>query len=175
MDMLTTHLIAFVAGLIIGAGLLYFFLPARRQSSEIIRERDQARDALNQYRSQVDHHFLETAELVNDMTQAYRAVHQRLSEGARELCSEAGRKRAVAKNLDTAGDKELPLSPPLDYAPSAKGTLSEDFGLRKKAEGPFSPLDVDEQREEEGNIEPPRDYAAIDDDGEAKADNKKKA
>lgn len=162
MDMLTTHLLAFVAGLIVGAGLLYWFLPARRQSSELIRERDNARKALDHYRDQVDHHFLETAELVNDMTQAYRAVHQQLSEGARALCSETGRKRAAAKSLDAVGDKET-FSQPLDYAPKAQGTLSEDFGLRHKADGPFSPLDVDQPGPAHGVVEPPRDYADIDD------------
>lgn len=163
MDMLTTNLICFLAGLVAGACLLYWFLPARRQASALIRERDDARKALNHYRDQVDHHFLHTAELVNDMTHAYRAVHQQLSQGAQALCSEAGRKRAAAKSLDGAAEPEMPLSQPLDYAPKAQGTLSEDFGLREKADGPFSPLEVDEESPE-SVVEPPRDYADVSDD-----------
>ena len=92
MDMLTTHLLSFLAGLVAGAGVLYWLLPARRQGSQLIRERDEARNALNHYRDQVDRHFLETADLVNDLTQSYRAVHQHLSQGAHGLCSEAGRR-----------------------------------------------------------------------------------
>ncbi|WP_101674554.1 YhcB family protein [Alloalcanivorax mobilis] len=173
MDMLTTNVICFLAGLVVGAGLLYWFLPARRQSSAVMRERDDARNALNHYRDQVDHHFLHTAELVNDMTQAYRAVHQHLSQGAQALCSEGGRKRAAAKSLDSAYDEpEAPLSQPLDYAPKAQGTLSEDFGLRQKADGPFSPLEVDEEGPEIV-IEPPRDYADAGD--EENTDSKRRA
>ena len=59
MDMLTTHLLSFLAGLVAGAGVLYWLLPARRQGSQLIRERDEARNALNHYRDQVDRHFLE--------------------------------------------------------------------------------------------------------------------
>ncbi|HCE41483.1 MAG TPA: DUF1043 domain-containing protein, partial [Alcanivorax sp.] len=53
MDTLTTHLLTFLAGLILGAGLLYWLMPARRQGSRLIRERDEARNALNQYRDRV--------------------------------------------------------------------------------------------------------------------------
>ncbi|MCH2557306.1 MAG: YhcB family protein [Alcanivorax sp.] len=164
MDTLTTHLLTFLAGLIAGAGLLYWLMPARRQASQVIRERDDARNALNHYRDQVDHHFLETADLVNELTQSYRAVHQHLSRGAHDLCSETGRKKAAAKSLDAAYEPEAPLSQPLDYAPKAQGTLSEDFGLQKKADGPFSPVNVDEDSSPSTVMEPPRDYADVRDD-----------
>ncbi|MEE3322175.1 MAG: YhcB family protein [Pseudomonadota bacterium] len=163
MDMLTTGVLSFAAGVIVGAGLLFWLLPARRQAGQLIRDRDEARQALNHYREQVDDHFLHTAELVNDMTQAYRTVHEHLSRGAQALCSEGGRKRAVAKSLDSASNRENsnPVSPPLDYAPSAKGgTLAEDFGLRNnKAEGPFEPVDVAPAAVPDAIVEPPRDYA----------------
>ena len=163
MDTLTTHLLTFFAGLILGAGLLYWLMPARRQGSRLIRERDEARNALNQYRNQVDHHFLETADLVNELTQTYRSVHQHLSRGAQTLCSEPGRKKAAAKSLDAAFEPEAPLSQPLDYAPKAQGTLSEDFGLQKKADGPFSPVEMGVDTAA-AVVEPPRDYADVTDD-----------
>jgi len=158
MDMLTTHLLSFLAGLVAGAGLLYWLMPARRQASHLIRERDEARNGLNHYRDRVDRHFLETADLINDLTHSYRAVHQHLSQGAHGLCSEAGRRKAAAKSLDAAFEPELSASQPLDYAPKAQGTLSEDFGLGKKADGPFSPVGEDEQ-EPAVVVAPPRDYA----------------
>ncbi len=79
---------------------------------------------------------------------------------------EVGRKRAVAKSLDSAPDKEKnePMAPPLDYAPSAKGTLSEDFGLQQKPTGPFAPVDVADNPIPDTVVEPPRDYASEDDD-----------
>ncbi|MEQ3722536.1 YhcB family protein [Alcanivorax sp.] len=166
MDMLTTGVLCFAAGVVVGAGLLFWLLPARRQAGQLIRDRDEARQALNHYRDKVDDHFLQTADLVNDMTQAYRSVHEHLSKGAQVLCSEVGRKRAVAKSLDSAPDKEKnePMAPPLDYAPSAKGTLSEDFGLQQKPTGPFAPVDVADNPIPDTVVEPPRDYASEDDD-----------
>ena len=172
MDMLTTGVLCFAAGVVVGAGLLFWLLPARRQAGQLIRDRDEARQALNHYRDKVDDHFLQPADLVNDMTQAYRSVHEHLSKGAQVLCSEVGRKRAVAKSLDSAPDKENsePMAPPLDYAPSAKGTLSEDFGLQQKPTGPFAPVDVADNPIPDTVVEPPRDYAEGDDDA---ADDKK--
>ena len=172
MDMLTTGVLCFAAGVVVGAGLLFWLLPARRQAGQLIRDRDEARQALNHYRDKVDDHFLQTADLVNDMTQAYRSVHEHLSKGAQVLCSEVGRTRAVAKSLDSAPDKESsePMAPPLDYAPSAKGTLSEDFGLQQKPTGPFAPVDVADNPIPDPVVEPPRDYAEGNDDT---ADDKK--
>lgn len=163
MEMLTTGVLCFAAGVVAGAGLLFWLLPARRQAGQLIRDRDEARQALDQYRDKVDDHFLHTAELVNDLTQSYRAVHEHLSTGALELCSEIGHKRAAAKSLDfTPGPgKDAPVAPPLDYAPSATGgTLSEDFGLRqhKQEDGEATPDTM---------VEPPRDYAEGCDEEEA--------
>ena len=132
MDMLTTHLLSFLVGLVAGAGVLYWLLPARRQGSQLIRERDEARNALNHYRDQVDRHFLETADLVNDLTQSYRAVHQH---------SVPGRPRSVQRGGPPQGGGEEPgRGVRAGYAglataglcPKAQGTLSEDFGLGKK-------------------------------------------
>ncbi len=161
MDMLTTGVLCFAAGVVTGAGLLFWLLPARRQAGQLIRDRDEARQALNHYRDKVDDHFLQAADLVNDMTQAYRSVHEHLSKGVQVLCSEVGRKRAVAKSLDSApgNDNSEPMTPPLDYAPSAKGTLSEDFGLQQKPTGPFAPVDVADNPLPDIVVQPPRDYA----------------
>lgn len=130
MDMLTTGVLSFAAGVIVGAGLLFWLLPARRQAGQLIRDRDEARQALEHYRSQVDDHFLHTAELVNDMTQAYRTVHEHLSKGAQALCSEGGRKRAAAKSLDSAPNRDNsdPINPPTGLRPQRPGNAGR--GLR---------------------------------------------
>ncbi|MEP4372429.1 MAG: DUF1043 domain-containing protein, partial [Alloalcanivorax venustensis] len=66
-----------------------------------------------------------------------------------------------AKNLDAAFEPDTPASQPLDYAPKAQGTLSEDFGLgKKKADGPYSPVGRDED-EPAAVVAPPRDYADV--------------
>lgn len=175
MDMLTIGVLCFAAGVVAGAGVLFWLLPARRQAGQLIRDRDEARQALNHYRDQVDDHFLHTAELVNDLTQAYQSVHEHLSLGARELCSQVGHKRAAAKSLDaqpSQPDNEEGVTPPLDYAPKAKGTLSEDFGLR--ADDSQAQSDTAAQSESDVMVAPPRDYAeGCEDQGCPPGDEKK--
>lgn len=169
MENLSAVLLTFAAGLLVGAAGAFLLLPARRQRKQLEQERDQALATLARHREEVDSHFLRTADLVNQLTGAYRSVHEHLSEGARTLCSEQGRRLAMAKSLDSLpgypgeqGTDKVPLAQPLDYAPAAQGTLAEDFGLRIKAEGPFSPLD-DFARPRESELDdvvaPPRDYA----------------
>lgn len=175
-------LMTFGAGLASGGLLLYFLLPARRQYGKLIRERDEARKALLDYRQQVDHHFLRTAELVNNMTESYRKVHEHLSEGAQDLCSESGRRLAAQASLDALPGKrdagtETPedLEPPLDYAPSAKGTLSEDYGLKHGRETPFEPVGDLDKDKDAGAVEPPRDYAAARNEGDDEEETGKPA
>ncbi|PKM21641.1 MAG: DUF1043 domain-containing protein [Gammaproteobacteria bacterium HGW-Gammaproteobacteria-14] len=158
MGSFTATLIVLTAGLIAGAGLAWLFLPYRRNWARLEKERDDARLALARYREEVDSHFLRTADLVNQMNHAYRAVHEQLAEGARQLCSEQGRRLAMAKTFDLLGDNDEQIgeevSPPLDYAPSHKGTLSENYGFRRDEES-----DVHETTVADDLLNPPRDYA----------------
>lgn len=160
MEQFTGTLLVFLAGLLVGAVCAWLLLPARRQQQHIKRERDDALEALKRYRDDVDHHFLRTAELVNTLNDAYLDVHQQLAVGARTLCSEQGRRLAAAQNKDMLRDDSdtgRAVHAPLDYAPSQKGTLAEDFGLRKTetpADAGASQADADS-----AELEPPRDYA----------------
>jgi len=163
MDMLLSTLLTFAVGALIGAALTWMLSPARRQHSVISKERDEARQALSRYREEVDEHFLRTADSVNQLTSAYRSVHEQLSEGARKLCSEQGRRLALSRSLDLVGgsdDKVDPsFSPPLDYAPSHKGTLAEDYGhAGKEKDEALTAYDNWEQEGQDGS-QPPRDYA----------------
>ena len=159
-------IITFASGGLVGALCAWLLLPARRQHNKLRAELDQAKAALEHHRQEVDQHFLRTAELVNVMTQSYRQVHEHLADGARKLCTEEGRRLARAKSMEplpgVAGRDGAPLQPPLDYAPSHKGTLSEDFGLAKnRGAAPFSPVDTgaDQSGDSDEAVAPPRDYA----------------
>jgi uncharacterized protein len=158
MGSLSTTLLILLAGLIAGAGLAWLFLPYRRNWAALEKERDDARAALTRYREEVDNHFLRTADLVNNLNHAYRAVHEQLAEGARQLCSEQARRLALAKTFDLLPDSDDQIgeevSPPLDYAPSHKGTLSEDYGFRREETfDPHATTVADDM------LNPPRDYA----------------
>lgn len=159
MSSLADTLIPFIGGLIIGGLLVWLLLPARRRQGKIEKEKQQAAKELTAYKQKVDSHFVRTAELVNNMTQSYRAIHDQLSQGVEELCSDASKQRFHAERLTSLAsepakaDTKHSLQQPLDYAPKSQGTLAEDFGFKKtQAAQPVDP----------SAIKPPRDYAAAD-------------
>jgi uncharacterized membrane-anchored protein YhcB (DUF1043 family) len=131
-------LITFLGGLIVGGLLVWLLLPARRNLRRLEQEKLKAEDELKNYRADVDRHFVRTAELVNDMTQAYRAVHEQLAQGAVALCSEDSKRLVMSKTLPSlvaleGGEGNVyDVKQPLDYAPSSQGTLAEDFGLKQR-------------------------------------------
>ena len=91
------------------------------------------------YEAEVAEHFATTAQLLNRLTEDYRAVYGYLAEGARELC-DGDVDIALPGNMAN-DDAELPAASgdtmqPLDYAPrrspDEQGQLSEAFGLERE-------------------------------------------
>ena len=112
-------LITLIGGGLIGGLLVWLLLPARRNLHRLEQEKEQAQAELRDYRNEVDRHFVRTAELVNDMTQAYRAVHEQLAQGAVTLCSEDSKRLVISKTqtaLSTLADnsKVYDVKQPLD-------------------------------------------------------------
>ncbi len=58
-----------------------------------------------QFRDEVNHHFVETAELINRMTDSYKAVFDHLSRGAERLVED----RVVQERMPKVGDHEVRL------------------------------------------------------------------
>jgi uncharacterized membrane-anchored protein YhcB (DUF1043 family) len=141
-------LIALAIGALIGY-LLGRAGGSSNREQELVDELDSARSELEQYKTKVGHHFEETAELVNGLSEQYRKVHQHLANSAESLCPglpasmalqhEAPPKLGqdiptVTDALDNSEQEELP-EPPRDYAPKKSdeaGTLSESYGLSRK-------------------------------------------
>lgn len=108
-----------------------------------------AKKELQSYKEQVAHHFEDTANLVNKMTESYRDVFQHLSSSAQQLCDEktaqsieatmvpqlTKEKPVSAGEETTEADVEAPVTsmePPRDYAPkkpNEEGTLSETYSV----------------------------------------------
>lgn len=142
-------LIAFIAGIAAG-----YFLSLYRNNDNRVRELEthltSLQDKYEQYQQGVTQHFAHTAQLVNNLTNAYREVHEHLQQGAKDLC--ADHQRHTTANpansfIDLTAPKEsyphptmlnddkllASMMPPLDYAakkPNDKGTLDEDFGFK---------------------------------------------
>ncbi len=126
-------IIAFFGGIILGQ--------RRGTSGKVQRELERQLGEMQQqqqsYQSEVTEHFMETAQLLDQLTNSYRDVHNHLAQGAHLLAGEA-----VGKTLDMLPENPSReqstleagvISPPLDYAPKStphdKGMLNEEFGL----------------------------------------------
>lgn len=77
-------------GLIVGGAAGYFFGrldDLSRKERQAMQERlDKAEKQMASYKHEVTEHFIETAGLINNMTESYQAVHEHLAKGALSLC-----------------------------------------------------------------------------------------
>lgn len=128
-----------VLGLALGA-LLAFLATRNRQNVDRTQELEvrlkEANSKLEDFQLQVNQHFDQTSQLVNNLTQSYREVHEYLANSAMRLSSQdIGRQMLEAGSGQLSdNDDDLSVLPPRDWAPKepgAKGTLSEEFGLDK--------------------------------------------
>ena len=125
---------ALVSG-IIGAIIGYFISQVTGPSPESQRQMEnQFKDMQQQqeaYQKEVADHFVETANLLNQLTHSYRDVHNHLAKGAQKLAGDhvntelelLPESKQPIENLD-----EEDLTPPLDYAPKSPdqpGTLDK--------------------------------------------------
>ncbi|WP_078085714.1 YhcB family protein [Microbulbifer mangrovi] len=133
-----------VFGLALGA-LLAFLATRSRQNIDRTQELElrlkEANTKLEDFQLQVNEHFDQTAQLVHNLTQSYKDVHEYLANSAMRLSSQdIGRQMLEAGSGQLSdNDENLSVLPPRDWAPKepgAKGTLSEDYGLEKEARAP---------------------------------------
>lgn len=134
-----TGLLCLLAGGAIGAALLYVFR-AQLLGRDLEQRLHEAESSLQAYQRDVAEHFTQTSQLVNNLTQAYREVHEHLANGALKLATPAISRQIIdSANTNLSGDtkayiNEQRIEPPRDWAPKApgaKGILSEDYDLRE--------------------------------------------
>ncbi len=127
-----TGLFSLLAGVALGAiGIGY--ARGKWLGGGIEQRLHQAETELQHYQRDVAEHFAHTSQLVNNLTQAYRDVHEHLANGALKLATPAISKQILDAANSDASLHEQPLQPPRDWAPRApgsKGTLSDDYGLK---------------------------------------------
>lgn len=128
--------VVFCIGGLAGAIISRSLLPPQNQRG-LEEQLDASRQELAQYQQHVAQHFAETSQLVNNLTQSYREVHQHLAQGATALTN-AEISQKMLNAGDTTGQEqedalaETTYEPPRDWAPKRPGqtgTLSEEFGL----------------------------------------------
>jgi uncharacterized membrane-anchored protein YhcB (DUF1043 family) len=81
---LPTTLLLIAIGVIIGAALSKI-LNRGPNPAELQQKLEESQEQLKAYQQEVGSHFQKTAELVNGLTQSYRAVHEHLAQGAQSL------------------------------------------------------------------------------------------
>lgn len=150
---LTTLLIAaataFIAGCLLSLLLNRSLSPSEKKSRALETRLQETEEKLSTYQQEVTDHFAQTAQLVNNLTQNYKDVHEHLAGSALKLANVD-----ISRQLLSTGvqDDDKPLNgneetfqPPKDWAPG-EGALSESYGLEKdsdattKETAPESPL-----------------------------------
>lgn len=133
-----TGLICLLAGAGLGVAVAYVFR-AKILGRDLEQRLHEAESSLQGYQRDVAEHFAQTSQLVNNLTNAYRDVHEHLASGALKLATPAiSRQILDSANSNLSGDTkayiaEQRIEPPRDWAPKApgaKGALSEDYDLR---------------------------------------------
>lgn len=156
----TTLIITSLVFLLLGAvfGALLYSARNRADGKSVEQRLQEAEENLQRYQQDVASHFAETAQLVNNLTESYREVHEHLANGALKLTTPAiSRQILESANTQLLGSEAMRLREeqfdiPRDWAPKtagAKGALSEDFGLRDEETPDREPEEEKEQPEEE--------------------------
>jgi uncharacterized protein len=136
---ITVCLAATVIGLIVGFLISQKATPSQQNQRQLESHLNDLQQQQESYQSEVTEHFMETAELLNTLTDSYRDVHNHLAKGAQMLAGENASESLKALSDDSSASDSLPedtnISPPLDYAPKSAsnepGMLNEEFGLDK--------------------------------------------
>lgn len=135
---------------LVGGGALGYFLnryahPVARRSQESEQQLHALQEQHKNYRYDVNAHFNRTAELLSQLANSYREVHNHLARGAIDLCDPGAVKllKMLPEQAPVLEEQQpTAVEPPRDYAlrsPYDKGVLDEDFGLDKSRNVPPEP------------------------------------
>ncbi len=130
--------------LVVGACAGYLLAQSASPTGKKRRELEaslRAKEAeLKAYQQEVTTHFVKTSELIGNLTESYRSVHEHLAMSAMNLANPD----VSRKLLDAGSGRLLPqirenlpssTAAPKDYAPTS-GVLREDYGLRDDHDEP---------------------------------------
>lgn len=84
-DLTQQLLLTGIGGFLIGAGFTWLLTHGKKQNRA---ELEAARQELQIYRQEVERHFIDTADAVDELTRSYQKVFSHLSRGAETLMSQ---------------------------------------------------------------------------------------
>jgi uncharacterized protein len=147
---------ALLVGMLLGIGLYWWMYQARvnkaktldreleRREQELSEVREQLQHMVQRdretsdYKSKVDDHFVETAALINQMTQSYKAVYDHLEKGAISLVGKENLQKRLANvqaqpvKLEYIGLSSQTDSPEVGYVVVVEQTLPENEALQQR-------------------------------------------
>jgi uncharacterized membrane-anchored protein YhcB (DUF1043 family) len=137
---INTMIVIAITCLLAGAAIGYFMLgrikPEQQSRVALEKQFNDMQRQQQDYQQQVSSHFDRTGELLNELAESYRSVHNHIVDGAQTLHSTGiSPLQAIPEGrpvLDNKPNKLAPAAPPLDYAPrqpGKKGALHEEFGM----------------------------------------------
>lgn len=147
MDASSTVWIIAVVALIVGTLIGYLLGRSGGNDSrqmELIEQLDETQRELAEYKEKVTNHFEETANLVSNLTDSYKAVHTHLAKSSADLCSS----ELVSRKLEDA------MTPKLSDESVVADAETEE------TEAPVSePAAQTSETKQDESMEAPRDYA----------------
>jgi uncharacterized membrane-anchored protein YhcB (DUF1043 family) len=147
-----------ILGILLGIGLgsiVTYTLASRGKRNENLQaELDQLAERFTEYRDQVGQHFLQTSNLVQEMTQSYRAVYEHLASGAYHLCGELADTPSLGHESGAAqGDEPVAAEDNADYDELEElSSLRNDIDSLLKESPRFSKVDVPLEEAENESI-----------------------
>jgi uncharacterized membrane-anchored protein YhcB (DUF1043 family) len=145
-----------LAGMLLGIGLYWWMYQARvnkaktldreleRRDQELSEVREQLqhmvqRDRdMSDYKHKVDDHFVETAALINQMTQSYKAVYDHLEKGAMSLVGKETLQKRLSNvqaepvKLEYIGLSSQTAAPEVGYIVVIEQALPENEALQQR-------------------------------------------
>lgn len=110
LPLITQFILTGLGGFLIGMLITLLF---KRGNSKQQAELEEAKKALQDYREAVNHHFIDTAEAVDELTRSYQNVFTQLSRGAEELMTP----EAYRSQLEQRSGQSVTLSYLAEQAP----------------------------------------------------------
>ncbi len=127
-------------GLMVGATAVWLWLDSKASDPESVETLKRENEL---FREEVNEHFVQTAELINQLTDSYKAVFDHLSDGAEKLVDE----KAIRERMPQVTDEEIRLKRLGAPREAAAATPAEEVNVTPEEAG-VSPEEPGEKQNE---------------------------
>jgi len=154
-------------GILIGFATGFYFSvlngSEKKKLEELKSKLNETENEMTQYKQSVTGHFVKTSNLINNMTDSYRAIYDHMSDGAKTLCSQslidspAGQYQQldipIAKLIETKTDIETDVETSIVSEPETTNEiLREEKSEETSKTGNALPIEAVNNQAEESNL-----------------------